>query len=316
MQKRPLKVGVLLPDTEHQMNGESARWSDLAAMVRTGEAVGFDSIWVTDHLLHRAERDAAAGAVGGDLRALEGPWECWSLLSAIAAITQRAEIGSLVICHVFRNPALLAKMADTLDEISGGRLILGLGAGWNEPEFRAFGYPCDHRVDRLEEGLAIITSLLRTGRSDFHGAYYQTNDCELRPRGPRPGGPPLLIGTSSPRMLRLTAKHADIWNVWFSQTGNDLERLKVLMQQVDAACEATGRDPATLQRTAAVKVEIGPHEPSAMSAPPLRGSHEELANQLRGYASAGVSHVQLWIEPNTGDGYEAFAPVLALLNAA
>ncbi len=312
---RPLKVGVLLPDTENQMNGASAGWTDLAAMTRTAEAVGFDSVWVTDHLIHRADQPLETPVtIGGDLRELEGPWECWSLLSAIAAITDRVEIGTLVICNSFRNPALLAKMADTVEEISGGRLILGLGAGWNEPEYRAFGFPFDHRVDRFEEGIQITTSLLRTSHCDFDGRWYQIKDCELRPRGPRLEGPPIVIGTAGERMLGLTAKYADGWNTWFSQTNNDLENLKALMQRVDAACEAEGRDPKTLSRSSAVKVEIGPHTPSTMSVDPLTGGPEALAAQLRDYAAAGIDHVQLWIEPNTVAGYEAFASVLELLD--
>jgi probable F420-dependent oxidoreductase len=313
---RPLKIGALLPDTEHQMNGGSARWSDLAAMARVAEDVGFDSIWVTDHLLHRSESKAQTGpiAVGGDIRELEGPWECWSMVAALAALTTRVEVGALVISVGFRNPALLAKMADTVDEISNGRLVLGLGAGWNKPEFDAFGYPFDHRVDRFEEAATIIAGLLRTGHIDFEGTYYQARDCELRPRGPRPEGPPILFGTTGERMLSLTAKLADGWNTWFSQTNNDLGNLKALLKRVDAACEAVSRDPTSLSRSSAVKVEIGPHAPSAMSAPPIRGSHEELASQLRDYAAAGLAHVQLWIEPNTPTGIEAFGPVLALLD--
>jgi probable F420-dependent oxidoreductase len=312
---RPLKVGVLLPDTEHQMNGESAGWADLAEMTRTAESVGFDSVWVTDHLIHRSDKPADSPVeIGGDLRELEGPWECWSLLSAMAALTDRVEIGALVICNSFRNPALLAKMADTVDEISNGRLILGMGAGWNEPEYRAFGYPFDHRVDRFAEGIEIITTLLRTGHCDFEGRWYQIRDCELRPRGPRPEGPPVVIGTAGERMLGLTAQYADGWNTWFSQTGNDLERLKALLARVDAACIANGRDPKTLTRSSAVKIEIGPHAPSAMSARPLTGGPEALADQLRAHAAAGLDHVQLWIEPNTAAGYEAFARVLELLD--
>jgi alkanesulfonate monooxygenase SsuD/methylene tetrahydromethanopterin reductase-like flavin-dependent oxidoreductase (luciferase family) len=300
---RPLKIGLLLPDTERQLDGASPRWTDLAAMARLAEDVGFDSLWITDHLLHREE--------GQEPR---GPWEGWSLLAALAAVTKRVEIGPLVICAAFRNPALLAKMADTVDEISGGRLILGLGAGWHEPEYRAFGYPFDHRVSRFAEALTIVTGLLREGRVDFEGTYYQARDCELRPRGPRPAGPPILIGTTSPRMLRLTAAHADIWNVWFSETGNLVENLLPLRASVDAACTAVDRDPATLERTAAVLVEVGPHSPSTMSGPPLTGTPEELAAGLRAYAAAGITHAQLWLEPNTPAGIEAFAPVLALLD--
>jgi alkanesulfonate monooxygenase SsuD/methylene tetrahydromethanopterin reductase-like flavin-dependent oxidoreductase (luciferase family) len=300
--RRPLKIGLLLPETEGQFNGGTARWSDLLAMTKAAEAVGFDSVWVTDHFIQRSETET------------RGPWECWSLLAAIAAVTERVEIGPLVVCTGFRNPALLAKMADTVEEISGGRLILGLGAGWNEPEYRAFGYPFDHRVDRFEEALTIIQGLLRDGHVDFDGVYYQARDCELRPRGPRPQGPPILVGTTGKRMLGLTARHADQWNVWFSSTGNRVEGITPLLASVDAACVAAGRDPATLERTAAVVIEVGPHAPSTMSAPPITGSPEEIATSLRAHAATGLSHVQVWLEPATVAGVEAFAPVLELLD--
>ncbi len=299
---RPLKVGLLLPETEGQMDGATARWPDLLAMARAAEAVGFDSIWVTDHFIHQNELET------------RGPWECWSLIAALAAVTERAEIGTLVLCTGFRNPAMLAKMADTVEEISGGRLILGLGAGWNEPEYRMFGYPFDHRVDRFAESIQIITGLLRDGRVDFDGTYSQARSAVLQPRGPRPSGPPIMFGTTGPRMLDLTARYADQWNVWFSETNNELEQLRPLLARVDAACIAAGRDPRTLERTAAVNIKVGPHAPSTMSAPPIAGSPEELAESLRNHAVAGISHVQVWLEPNTLAGIEAFADVLALLD--
>src|SRR5215211_254506 len=202
-QTRPLKVGLILPDTEREMGGETARWSDLVVMARMAEDLGFDSIWNADHLIYRfPDKD------------VQGPWESWSLLAALAAVTSRVEIGPLVSCTSFRNPALLAKTADTVEEISGGRLILGLGAGWHEPEYIAFGYPFDHRVGRFAEAIRIIAGLLREGRVDFEGTYYQARDCELRPRGPRTSGPPIMIGTTGDRMLRLTAEFADLWNAW------------------------------------------------------------------------------------------------------
>jgi probable F420-dependent oxidoreductase len=299
---RPLKIGLLLPETEGQLNGATARWSDLAAMARAAEDVGFDSVWVTDHFIHRTETET------------RGPWECWSLLAALAAVTERVEVGTLVMCAGFRNPALLAKMADTVDEISGGRLILGLGAGWNEPEYRAFGYPFDHRVDRFEEALTIITGLLRQGHVDFEGTYYQARDCELRPRGPRSGGPPIMIGTTGKRMLGLTAWHADQWNVWYSHTGNRVEGVTSLLADLDAACAEAGRAPQGLERTVAVLAEVGPHAPSTMSVPPLTGSPAALASALRAYAEKGVSHLQVWLEPNTLAGIEAFAAVLETLD--
>jgi alkanesulfonate monooxygenase SsuD/methylene tetrahydromethanopterin reductase-like flavin-dependent oxidoreductase (luciferase family) len=302
---RPLKVGLILPETERQMNGGSARWSDLREMAQLGEQIGADSLWITDHLIHRV--------LGEEPR---GMWECWSLISALAAITERPEIGTLVLSTSFRNPALLAKMADTVEEISGGRLILGLGAGWNEAEYIAFGYPFDNRVSRFEEAVTIIAGLLREGHIDFDGKYYQVRDCELRPRGPRVNGPPIIFGASSagPRMLDLTARYADGWNTWFSSTGNMIEGLLPLLEKVDAACAAAGRDPATIERSAAVIVEVGTHEPSAMTGPPLTGNPADIAAGLRDYADAGLSHVQIWLEPNTPAGIEAFARVLEELD--
>jgi probable F420-dependent oxidoreductase len=311
---RPLKVGLLLPDTENQFDGETAHWPELAGMARLAEQAGFDSLWVTDHLLHRTKPDGGEVVIGGDLRYNEGPWECWSLLAGLAAITEHAELGTLVICNSFRNPAILAKMADTVEDMSGGRLILGIGAGWNEAEYRAFGIPYDFRVDRFGESIRIITSLLRTGQSDFSGAYYTTEDAVLRPRGPRPAGPPILIGTTSPRMLRYTVEYADIWNTWFSQSNNSLDGLRTLLRMVDEACEAGGRDPATLARSTAMAIEVADHTPSTMGVPLISGEPEALADELRAYAAAGISHVQVWLEPATPRGIEAFAPVLELLD--
>lgn len=303
---RPLKVGIGLPDAIGQMDGGTARWADLAAMARHAEEVGFDSVWVEDHLLFRPPVSVTTGGT-------EGPWECFSMLAGLAVATSRVEIGPLVACTSFRNPALLAKMADTIDEMSGGRLILGLGAGWHEPEYDAFGYPFDHRVSRFEEALQIITGLLREGQVDFAGRYYTARDCELSPRGPRPGGSPILIGTTRPRMLRLCARYADLWNVYMPR------ELDELLPAVDEACRDVGRDPATLARSIALLIDLTEHGPKPSSANPsgrpgLRGAPEEIAAILRDHAAAGISHVQIWLEPNSLAGIEAFAPVLEILD--
>ncbi len=181
--RRALKVGLVLPQFEDLMAGRTARWNDLLAMARRAEALGFDSLWLVDHLLYRFPFD-------DDTQPPRGLWECWSLLAALATATERVELGTIVACTSFRNPALLAKMADTVDEISGGRLILGLGAGYHAFEFRAFGYPADRLFGRFEEALTIIRGLLRDGHVDFAGSYYQAHDCELRPRGPDPAARP------------------------------------------------------------------------------------------------------------------------------
>src|SRR5262245_58433570 len=176
--KRPLKIGVFLPFAEYMMGGETSRWTDLMAMTQRAEELGYDSAWLGEHLLARFPEPVEWA--GG--HATLGAWNCWSLLAALAAVTKRIELGPLVACTSFHNPALLAKMADTVEEISGGRLILGLGAGWHAPEYQAFGYPFDHRASRFEEAITIIHSLLRTGQIDFAGQYYQARECELRPR--------------------------------------------------------------------------------------------------------------------------------------
>ncbi len=300
--KRPLKVGIILPDTEREMGGATARWADLAEMARLAEDLGFDSLWNADHLIYRF-----AG------KEPQGPWECWSIIAALAAVTSRVEIGPLVACTSFRNPALQAKIADTIDEISGGRLVLGLGAGWNEPDYTEFGYPFDHRVSRFAEAIEIIHGLLRTSRIDFEGTYYSARDCELRPRGPRPGGPPILIGSTSPRMLGLLAKYGDIWNAWARQT---LEELAEDREKVDAAMELAGRDPASLPRTVSLLVDLptATGRPSEEKPGITPREPEELAMHLQSYAEAGISHVQLMIDPNTTAGIEWAARSLEMLD--
>lgn len=303
--KRPLKIGIMLPESEREMAGDTAGWSDFLEMAKTIEQLGFDSLWFADHLLMRLEGHEPQGA-----------WECWSMLAAFAAVTERIELAPFVTATSYRNPALLAKIAETIDEISGGRLILGIGAGWAEPEYTAFGFPYDHRAGRFEEALAIITGLIRTGRVDFEGQFYSAKDCELRPRGPRPAGMPIMIGTfSGERMMRLTAQHADHWNVWANSTGNRASGIPALREKMDAICHEVGRDPATLERSVAVMVDFdGAYGRPGQTHPSLTGTPEELAEEFRAYAREGISHLQLYPDPCTVAGIEALAPVLEILD--
>ena len=296
-----MKVGVQLPEVEREV-----RWSELLDMTRAIEELGYDSVWVGEHLLYRwSDREP------------RGPWEAWAMLAAIAAVTDRIELGPLVACTAFHNPAVLAKRADTIDEISGGRLILGLGAGWNETEFRAFGIPFDNRISRFEEAFTVIRTLLHDGRVDFQGTYYAARDCELLPRGPRPKGPPLMIGSTGERMLRITAPHVDSWNAWYADTGNSPAGVAALREKVDAACAEAGRGPGEIERTVAVQVRLPGgtgrtmgDTSSAQSVKPLEGSPKAMADDLRAYAREGIAHVQLVLDPITRESIERFAPVL------
>lgn len=271
-------------------------------MALLGEQAGFDSLWLGDHLLYRDQEHGS-----------RGPWEAWTMLAGLAAATSRIALGPLVACTSFHNPAMLAKMAATVDEISGGRLILGLGAGWNETEYTAFGFPYDRRVSRFEEAFTIIRTLLRSGHADFSGAFYTVRDCELLPR-PRPDGPPLMIGSWGERMLQITMPHVDAWNAWFSATGNRAQGVPPLREKVDAVCREVGRDPAAVERTVAVLVRFpegtGRRDADRLAAPPLEGSPAVIAEELRAYARQGIRHVQLVIDPITERSIEQLAPVL------
>jgi alkanesulfonate monooxygenase SsuD/methylene tetrahydromethanopterin reductase-like flavin-dependent oxidoreductase (luciferase family) len=302
---RLLKVGVQLPEVERLV-----RWPELRDMAQTAEGVGLDSIWVGDHLLYRRE----TGNVG--------PWEVWTSLAGLAEATKKVEIGPLVAATSFHSPAMLAKMAATVDEISGGRLILGLGAGWNEPDYSAFGFPYDNRVSRFEEAFTIIRTLLREGAIDFHGTYYSVNQSELRPRGAverHPNGPPLMLGTTRPRMLSIAMPYVDAWNEWHDRFGNDPANIAGLRQTVDDACQAAGRDPSEVTRTVTAYVRMtggkGRSTSYADATPPHDGTNaEQMAAILRRYADEGISHVQLVLDPITVESIGECAPILAALD--
>jgi probable F420-dependent oxidoreductase len=302
---RPLKVGIQLPEVERVV-----RWPEQLAMARRIEELGYDSIWLGDHLLYRWPGVAEA----------RGPWECWTMLAAIAVCTSRVTLGPLVASTSFHAPAMLAKQAATVDEISGGRLILGLGAGWNETEYTAFGFPFDHRISRFEEAFTIIRTLLRDGAIDFDGTFHQVRDCELLPRPVRPGGPPLLLGSSGERMLRIAAPYIDGWNAWYNATGNSPDGVAPLRDLVDAAARAAGREPAAIERSVAVLVQLAGGAGRIMGLdsgptfPALTGPPEVMADELRGYARAGVDAVQLVLDPITLGSIEAFGSVLELLD--
>ncbi len=284
-------------------NNRPRSYDSIRAITQQAESDGFDSIWLADHLMYRNPGEPTRGL-----------WECWTLLAALAEATQRVEIGTLVLCNSFRHPAILAKMATAADEVSDGRLILGIGAGWNEPEYEAFGLPFDRRVDRLTEALQILRPLLRERHVDFHGKYYQASDCDNAPAGPRPQGPPLLVGGEGPRMLRLTAQYADLWNTgYMGQPESVIEPIA----RIGAACREVGRDPATLGVTALIGVwfpDLQAEKPGFFPNP-LVGTPTEIAEAIHGYAELGVQHIMFQYAPYTPDAYHRLAEALTVYRA-
>ena len=295
---RPCKIGVQLPEVERFVP-----WPEYADMARRAEAVGYDSIWVGDHLLY----DLPDGVT-------RGPYEAWTTLAALASITERVELGPLVASTAFHAPTMLAKQAVTVDAISNGRLIAGLGAGWNRREFDGYGFPYDRRVSRFEEALAIIAPLLRDGRTSYHGEFYDVDDCVLDPPPVRPGGPPIMLGSNSPRMLGIGLPVVDAWNVWWSIYDNSAERYAEVKAEVDAVMPA-GRAVAA---TAAVMVTIpggrGRLMGSDYNAQVATVTPDDLADHVRALATIGATHLQLVLDPITSETIDLVAQVLADLD--
>jgi probable F420-dependent oxidoreductase len=282
------------------------RWPEYSAMARAAEGAGFDSIWVGDHYLYRA-----------DERPERGPWEAWTLLAALATITERVQLGPLVACLGFHRPAQLAKMAATVDEVSGGRLVFGVGAGWNETEFHSFDIPFDHRASRFEEAFSIVRRLLSGERVTLDGRFCRVRDAVVLPRPTR--RPHFMVGSNGKRMLAAALPHVDAWNTWFDLYGNTPEGFARLNAEVDAAAERAGRDPASLGRSACVLVEPDDLERGSgdrrveAGVRPLRGGPGEIATGLRAMAEAGADEVILVASPINESSIRALGAALELL---
>lgn len=294
-----MKVGLMLFLANDRRTYAKRPYRDIRATAQKAEADGFDSIWLADHLVYRNPDQPDRGI-----------WECWTMLSALAEATQRVELGTLVLCNSFRNPAILAKMATAVDEVSDGRLTLGVGAGWNEPEYEAFGMPFDHKVDRFEEALQIIKPLLRDGRAEFEGRYYQARNAVDSPRGPRPTGPPLMVGGEGPRMFRLAARFADQLNTGYM---GKPETMAGPLARFEAACRDVGRDPQTIGITALVGLwfsDLEPKKPPFDN--PLEGTAEEIAAAMRGYEELGLQHIMFQVEPYRPESIQRLTEALHL----
>jgi alkanesulfonate monooxygenase SsuD/methylene tetrahydromethanopterin reductase-like flavin-dependent oxidoreductase (luciferase family) len=297
---RPLQVGIQLPEVERVV-----RFEEYRALAVAAEEAGADSVWLGDHLLYRDD--------GGVER---GPWDVWTLLAAIAASTSRVRLGPLVACTAFHPPAVLAKMAATVDEVSGGRLELGLGAGWNEAEFRAFGIPYDRRVARFCEAFTIIAALTAGDRITLDGQFHAVEDAVQLPAPRRPV--PLMIGSNGPRMLAATIARVDSWNTWYASYQNSVAGFATLNATITEAAEVAGRDPATLRRSACVAVRIGsgaggrPHDGDA---PFVMGGASAVAEHLAALAAAGADEAIIVADPIDASAIALLAEVLERLDA-
>jgi alkanesulfonate monooxygenase SsuD/methylene tetrahydromethanopterin reductase-like flavin-dependent oxidoreductase (luciferase family) len=273
-----MEIGIQLPEVEREV-----RWPELLEIARVVEARGFDSLWLGDHMLYR-----------GDGRPERGPWDAWTTLAALAAATDRVTLGPLVAATAFHEPGLIARMAAAVDEISGGRFVLGLGTGWNETEFDAFGIPFDRKVSRFEEAFEIIRRLLAGERVTFEGTFYSLRDAVLLP--PPARRVPLMVGGHGPRLLAATLPHVDTWNTWYAWYGNAVDRFAELSAGIGvrkSACVLVAVDGGRGERPAENPVAV-----------------ERLRGHLDALAAAGADEAILVLDPIDAGAVGRVADVL------
>jgi len=290
-----VRIGVQLPEVERFVP-----WSEYRSMARAAEESGFDSIWLGDHLLYR------------DPRGERGPWDAWTVLAALAASTERLRLGPLVACTAFHPPGVLARMAANVHEVSGGRFVLAVGAGWNETEFLAFGVPFDHRASRFAEAFGIVRRLLDGEHVTFHGRFHRADDAVLLPRPT--SRPPIMIGSNGERLLRATIPHVDAWNTWFDDYGNDPSRFATLNQRISSFAIEAGREAAEVVRSACTLVVLDRdtvERPIREGVTPAEGSSDRIAEHLRELADAGADEIILVVDPITERSIRALGDVVA-----
>jgi len=296
------EIGVVLPIIQFGPERTTPRWPELRRMIRLADEMAFDTLWTPDELVW-FEGDAEPS----------GAWDGVSMAGAVAATTTRIKVGTWVLSALHRNPGIIAKTVETLDEISGGRFVFGLGAGHVLPgQAHAFGLPEDRVFARFDEALQVIVPLIRTGHATFEGEFHAARDLPQRPVGPRPDAIPLLIGGNGPKGQRHAVQHADIWSGYTEELAH-IDEMAPRLLALDAICEEIGRDPASIGRGAGVSVN--PLQPSGWRPSVLSGPAEEIADGLRSFREAGFTQVDLMLGPGTVEAFEALAPVLDLIRA-
>jgi alkanesulfonate monooxygenase SsuD/methylene tetrahydromethanopterin reductase-like flavin-dependent oxidoreductase (luciferase family) len=295
------EIGVCLPVYQYGPERSTPRWSEIQRAALNAEQMGLDTLWVPDELLWRADTASPVGF-----------WDGVSIAAAAAAVTSRIKVGSWVFSALHRNPGIIAKSAETLDEISGGRFVLGLGAGHAGAQSRAFGLADDMVAARFEEALQVIVPLLREGRANIEGTYHSARDLVQQPVGPRPGQIPLLIGGQKARGIRNAVLHGDIWST-YADEHSTLEELGPRLALFEEICQELERDPVSLGRAAGLSVH--PLEPAGDNDEAIRGSAEQIADTLRAFREGGFSQIDLMVSPGTVEAIDALAPVVEMLRA-
>jgi alkanesulfonate monooxygenase SsuD/methylene tetrahydromethanopterin reductase-like flavin-dependent oxidoreductase (luciferase family) len=297
--RRKASLGLMVPISEQSAFGGTPHFRDVIEICRTAAEVGFEALWFADHFIYGNRADG-----------FRGSWDAWTMMAAVAAAVPDVQVGPMVACTAYRNPGVIVKMTEMIDDISDGRFILGLGAGWHKPEYDQFGIPFEPRVTRFEEAMRIIHPLLRNGEVDVQGEYYQANDAVNLPRGPRPAGPPILIGSNGHRMLRILARYADAWNTsWHNSTDKVIPQL----ERLDEACLDMGRDPATVVRTVGLNVAREGYTGSRPE--PVEGDTDATAGMMDAFRTLGFGHLICGLDPCTPASVAAFAPVIEAYDA-
>jgi alkanesulfonate monooxygenase SsuD/methylene tetrahydromethanopterin reductase-like flavin-dependent oxidoreductase (luciferase family) len=310
-----MRIGLILPHWTGAMGGETAEAPEVVAFAREAEQMGMDGVWLTDHLYHEPYLDFLEHGyqLPQQMKGVRlGFWEAWTLLAAIATETEQVEIGTLVSNTAFRNPTLLANMAETVDSLSSGRLTLGLGAGDFRSEHTFLGYPWERRVGRFEEALQVITPMLRGEQVSHSGEFYEATEAALLPRGPRNHGPPVLVGMmrAGPRMQRLAVQYGDGWSCWLAFENSHVDGYAWRMQLMREACERHGRDPETLRNTVTVGITAPEFPGMVPGATPITGSPDEIAGELLRYRELGVDHLAIHLQPCTAAGLEWLSGII------
>ena len=295
------ELGVVVPVQQYGPDRATTHWPAIRDFAQGAEEIGFDTIWTPDELVWFSGETP------------QGFWDGVSIAGAVAAVTERAKVGTWVMSALHRNPGIIAKTAETLDDISGGRFVFGLGAGHEWPgQARAFGLPEDKIFARFDEALEIIVPLLRAGQASFEGQFHAARDLPQRPRGPRPGAIPLLLGGNGPKGQRAAVRFADIYSCYIEEHAS-AEEVAPRLASLEAICAELGRDPASIGRS--VGVSVRPLEPAGFSPSALSGSAEEIADAVRSFRDAGFTQLEFMAGPGTMEMLDALAPVVEAIRA-